>query len=83
MMIPTVHINGTGKKNLLQELEYAVSALVEAISEVSDITVHGRDYYVQGPEAYAQARIEMHERIAALEKVKRELEEMHGRILAQ
>lgn len=83
MMIPTVHRNGTDKKNLLAELEEAHAAVGAAIEKVRQVTVHGRDYYVQGPHAYGQARTEMDVRLAALDKVKDDLREMHHAVHAQ
>lgn len=82
-MIPTVHSNGTGKKNLLEEVEAAHTKLVEAMSALRQMTVHGRDYYVQGPHAYGQARTEMDARLAALQQVEDDLREMHYAILTQ
>jgi hypothetical protein len=76
-MIPTIHLNGTGSKTLLEELETAHTAITEAIAAVQQITVHGRDYYVQGPHAYGQARTEMDARLTALEQVQRDLFNMH------
>jgi hypothetical protein len=83
MMIPTVHLNGTGKKNLLAELEVAYAAMDSAIDALRQVTVHGRDYYVQGEHAYGQARTEMDVRLAALAKVREEMLEMHVQIQAQ
>jgi len=83
MMIPTVHTNGTGKKDLLEELETAVRAVREARKAVLDITVHGRDYYVQGSNAYAQARTEMDVRLAALNQVRDDLQVMYAEIQKQ
>lgn len=83
MMIPTVHLNGTGKKNLLDELEVAYAKIGEALDALRQVTVHGRDYYVQGPHAYGQARTEMDARLTALETVRKDVLDMHGAILAQ
>jgi hypothetical protein len=77
MMIPTIHLNGTGKQNLLNELETAVGALTVAGAALRQVTVHGRDYYPQGDHAYAQARHEMDQRLNALQSVVNDLMEMH------
>jgi hypothetical protein len=83
MMIPTVHLNGTSKGHLVAELDTALGALAAAIDAITQITVHGRDYYVQGPAAYAQARHEMDLRLAALGVVQDDLLAMHASVLKQ
>jgi hypothetical protein len=83
MMIPTVHLNGTGKKSLLEELEAADTAIREAIDKLRQVTVHGRDYYPQGPHAYPQARREMDARLDALTDVRKDVAEMHRAIYTQ
>lgn len=77
MMIPTIHSNGTGARALTEELETAHTALEAALSALRQVTVHGRDYYPQGPHAYGQARREMDTRLEALYRVQCELEAMH------
>lgn len=83
MMIPTIHLNGTSKANLLDEIEAAYVAIEAAISALRQVTVHGRDYYVQGPNAYPQARDEMDKRLASLYTVQQELQSMYEAIHAQ
>ena len=83
MMIPSVHLNGTGKANLLAELETAHEALAVALLALRQVTVHGRDYYVQGPNAYAQARHEMDARLAAISAVQEDLLAIHVAIQQQ
>ena len=80
MMIPSVHLNGTSQKNLLAELETAYSAVNAANDALRQVTVHGRDYYVQGDHAYPQARHEMDARLGALEQVMSDLLVMHQAI---
>jgi len=78
MKIPTVHNNGTGGKELLEEAMVALRAVNTAIHEVSCMTVHGRDYYVQGgPDhltVYRDACFEQSERIRLLQTVSTDLE---------
>ena len=70
MRAPTIHLNGTAKVDLLNEHEAAIRAVSNAIETVNLITVHGRDYYPQGAEAYAEARQEMNVRLDALRTVR-------------
>ena len=44
-----------------------VRAVASAIDALRQVTVHGRDYYPQGPHAYPQARPEMDVRLKALQ----------------
>jgi hypothetical protein len=83
MMIPTVHRNGTSKHNLLAELAAAHAALTAAIDTLRQVTVHGRDYYVQGEHAYHQARTEMDARLAVLAQIQRDIRDMHLAIQQQ
>ncbi len=83
MMIPSVHLNGTGKTALLEELEVAYAAIDKAIAALRQVTVHGRDYYVQGPHAYGQARTEMDARLAALGQIREDVRAMHAAVEAQ
>ena len=83
MMIPTIHLNGTSGTALLAELQEATDALRRAIHAVQQVTCHGRDYYVQGPAAYPQARHEMDARLAALSQVERDLFDMAQAVFDQ
>lgn len=75
-MIPTVHLNGTGKQHLVQELLDAHKAVGAAILALHQVTVHGRDFYPQGPNAYGQARHEMDARLLTLHALQDELRQM-------
>ena len=44
--IPMVHLNGTSKKELLEQLENAYRAVVDAGRVLARATPHDRDYYV-------------------------------------
>lgn len=73
MMIPTVHLNGTSKQELMQQIRDAYDALFVALEKMRQMTPHGRDYYVQGPEAGQKAREEHEVRIKMLLCVVNEL----------
>jgi hypothetical protein len=85
MMIPTIHSNGTGRSSLLGELEAAHSAVIAAVDALRQVTVHGRDYYVQpgGESAYRVARAEMDARLEALRQVGEDLLVMHRGVVEQ
>lgn len=85
VMFPTVHFNGTGRAQLLQQLRDAQTAVAAAqtapdgrsgrtalraaIEAVDSAAPHGRDYYPQGDTAYVRARDEHVARIRALERI--------------
>jgi hypothetical protein len=53
---PTVHLNGTGYKDLWSGYEAAYEAVRAAQDALRKIEFNARDYYVQGNEAYSKAR---------------------------
>ena len=69
MMLPSIHLNGTSKESLFEDNRDAMFAIQEAIAALIKAAPHGRDYYPQGPGAYAKARDEHMARLAALGKI--------------
>ena len=45
--LPTVHLNGTGKKMLLEGNTRILGAINDLKEAINDCEFHGRDYYVQ------------------------------------
>jgi hypothetical protein len=76
MMKPTIHLNGTSQRELELEAREAYDAVDKAIEAMCRMTVHGRDYYPQGNEATHEAIREHRARIAKLQSVKDDLEEL-------
>jgi hypothetical protein len=73
---PTIHSNGTGANSLTDAYTKAMLAVHDAITAVAESGPNGRDYYPQGGDAI-QAAVEEHRtRLAALEKVRDELEQL-------
>ncbi len=50
--LPTIHLNGTSKAELVKQVETAYVALNEAVEALRAMAPHGRDYYVQ-PDSFA------------------------------
>jgi hypothetical protein len=75
---PTIHLNGTGFTTLRDEYAAAYDAIDKAIDALAAATLNGRDFYLQAPGAYYQAR---DERQAALDKL-REAHQYVGEMLA-
>jgi hypothetical protein len=76
--VPTVHLNGTGFTNLRDGYAAAYDAIDKAMEALGNAELNGRDFYVQGPAAYSQARAE---RDAAFAKL-RAAHEYVGEMLA-
>ena len=66
MIHPTVHMNGSGERNLRDQWAEAYGALGDAVKALARATPHGRDYYVQDGDALKQAQAEHRERMDAL-----------------
>ena len=56
LVLPTIHLNGTGAKMLAEGYEQAERKLSDFIDAFCNIEFNARDYYPQGPEAYEAAR---------------------------
>jgi hypothetical protein len=64
---PTLHLNGTSKTDLRDGYLAAHDAIDKAIDALVNVDMNARDYYMQEPGAYYQAR---QERTEALEKLR-------------
>lgn len=82
-LAPTLHLNGTGAASLQREYYAFYKAVNSAIEALADATLNARDYYVQGPEAYSQARAERDAAFAHLGAAKLYAEEMLSGIMDQ
>ena len=81
--IPTVHLNGTGFTNLRDGYAAAYDALEKAIDALANAELNGRDFYVQGPAAYSQARAERDEAFLKLRAAHDYVDEMLAGICDQ
>lgn len=80
---PTIHMNGSGIKNLTEDLETAYAAVREALEKVARAAPNMRDYYVQDKpdEAFALAVKEHTERMEKLRNIMKDYEDL-GEYLA-
>jgi predicted exporter len=87
MMVPTVHINGTSKDVLLEQLDNAVRKLHSAKDALINAYPHARDFVhqntVQRRDAHKLAMHEHAERLRTVDQIIGELEEIHRQIDAQ
>lgn len=73
IMLPSLHINGTGRAILLDAYMDAITAINYAMVAIAYTAPHNRDYYMKGREAWDQAMTEHRARFDALEKIAAEL----------
>ncbi len=73
MMIPTIHLNGTGADALVDQLADATTALLDAERVLHAAAPNARDYYPQGPDAFRLATQEHVSRLERLRSVRLEL----------
>ena len=73
MIVPTVHLNGSSGKVLLDQYTAAAESVRQAIDKLCDAGPNARDYYVQGSDAAQAAQREHESRLAALKRVRLEL----------
>ncbi len=76
MMLPSIHMNGTSRAELLAGYIDAIDAVNEAVAALWRAAPNARDYYPQSPQAYAQARDEHLARLAALDAIRQDLSTM-------
>jgi len=74
--IPTIHLNGTSKADLLEGYLDVLTALREASDALRKAAPNGRDYYVQGPDAYTAAATDHTARLRKLEDIRKEIEQI-------
>ncbi len=76
MRTPTININGTSSKELLDGFRKAHRAVSDAMNALNEAAPNGRDYYPQGPDALREAQQEHRARLEKLQSVKTELQEI-------
>ena len=80
LQAPLVHLNGTSKEMLLEELENAYSALGEALDKLRRTAPNGRDYYVLQEGSLKRAEDEHRDRMVRIDSVRKEIECLVGAI---
>lgn len=82
MRFPTVHLNGTSKKELIEQYDKAIYDLNQAIQSLMAAAPHRRDYYPQGDFAFSEASQQFRAQVTSLCGVRDELvkiyEHLHG-----
>jgi hypothetical protein len=83
LIFPTIHLNGSSKERLLEQLQAARAAGTDFVQCLEAMTPHDRDYYPQGPDAGKQARDQHHDRLHAVYVVQDELNRLYRNIMEQ
>jgi hypothetical protein len=86
MIVPVIHLNGSGRENLTRDLCDAREAVAMAHAALAKCAPHMRDYYVLGDDAdeiYSAARAEHVARMQALSTVASDLEKMAAAVITQ
>ena len=75
MKLPTIHTNGTSAQCLTEGYAEARSSVAVAIEQLAKVEFNSRDYYPQGPAAWACALSQREQLFAKLRSVASELYE--------
>ena len=81
LAVPTVHLNGTSRDALLEQLLEAAHAIHEAGRKLAAAYPNARDYYVQPGAAIAVAMRQHETRMNKLREVAGELETIAERMM--
>jgi hypothetical protein len=74
--MPAIDLNGTSPVELLEQHELAIAGLWSAISTLAATAPNARHYQARKPGAFQQAQAEHRDRLARLESVMDELEQL-------
>lgn len=83
MILPTVHLNGTSRDDLVEQRLGVIRALCDVEKALQAAWPHGRDYYPQGPDALNRAQQEWADRLDVLVVMREEVEEEAHQIRAE
>ena len=83
MVLPTVHLNGTSRDDLVEQRLAIVDALRLVANAIADGWPNGRDYYPQGQDAIQAARELWRGRLDTLAFMRQEIEDEARAILDQ
>lgn len=76
LIAPLVHLNGSGRRSLLDGYTAAAQKVREALDALRDTAPNGRDYYPRGASALPRAIAEHDVRIQRLDAVLADLDEL-------
>jgi hypothetical protein len=79
---PSVHLNGTSRDALVRQYEAAEQGLRAALEGLCETAPNGRDYYVQGGGAFAEAQDAHYSRVDRVRAVLDEIEALHLEVMS-
>ncbi len=82
LVVPTVHLNGSGKPALLEQLKTAAEKANDLLDALRAGSPHGRDYYLT-PGAFEIARDQALAREKKVQEVLSELTDIYFRVNEQ
>lgn len=77
IMVPSVHMNGDTREELVRINRAAYLAATKLIDALYESAPNGRNYYVQGDDAMSKAMAQHRARVARAEGIKAELAEIY------
>lgn len=80
MQKPLVHLNGTSKAALAEGYHNAATAITAALNKLIEAAPNARDYYPQGPDAWALAKREHDARCETLRAVHRDMVDLYDHV---
>lgn len=80
LRIPTIHTNGSSPEHLTEALDIAGRALYTALDALQETEPHARDYYLQGEEAFEEARAQHRSRLLRVQQVLEEVKEIREKL---
>jgi len=82
-VVPTVHLNGTDKQDLLNQLQEAIGSVEDAGKSLAKASPHLRDYYTQPKGEWNRAQDQHEARIVKLREIVKELETIAEGVIDQ
>ena len=79
LILPTVHLGGTGPATLLADYSNAIVALGDAMTALED-SYHDRDYYIKGETLHRHARQQHIDRCGVVRSLIRDLKIMQNHV---
>lgn len=80
MTLPTIHSNGTDLDTLIDGYDAIDRALYDLLAKWQAVEFNARDYYLQGPDAYTQARDERQQHSAKIQELRAYIDGMRAHL---
>lgn len=75
-IVPSIHLNGTSKESLMQQLTDVRVAINALLAAMYNAFPNARDYYVQGTDAFIEAEKQWDTRIGIVNNLESEIVEI-------